>query len=393
MELYVRSLDVNDDIKQIFELCKQNNLNSAYYTTNFDSWNLQYVNNPINKAWNSVLINKDDNHIHGHIGLSPQLIRAYGKDWTAGLINNGVVSVFARNKLIPYNNIKTFAITPLIDNCVIESFKDKIDFTIANTTIHPLIWKNLKFKTINVERKTTIHTNFNGLLRGYHALIKKFNNNKFFKFFHLPYITFIILVQYLSNISFRKENKNIVVKKNDSFGYDFDILFKEFYDLNNELITCKRDIDFLNWKFRNNHFKTYEFRFNLKLIGYVILEKSNTFKQDPGYTVVDCVVLNDYLKYCYTIFKKIISIEKSTIIFIHYLSSDYTNKLFKNIKKSGFIFSTHPLRILGIDKRKRHITSTLYYRINDQSYFNKLISDKSINWFITPILFNPGFCD
>lgn len=392
MDLFIRSLNEHDDIKQIFELCKKNNLNTPYYTTNINSWNFQYKNNPLHKSWNSVLINSKNNNIHGHIGLSPQLIRAFNKDWTVGLINNGVISTASRNKLISFNNKKTFAITPLIDNCVNQSYSDGVDLTIANTTIHPIIWKTLKFSTINIERKTTIHTNIVGLFKQYLILFNKLNKIRLLKILVTPYIIFLILIHYLSKLLvFPPFFKNIEIKRITSFHSEFVIFFNDFYNKNHKIITCKRDLNFLNWKFNNDHFKIYEFRVKSKLVGFVILEKSIESLNNL-YNVTDCIVLNDYLKYTNSFFQQIKIIENTPINFIHFLSCEYSYLLFNQTLKNGFLFTTNPLRILGFDKKKRHITSTLYFKINSASEFKNLFSTNQHNWFITPILFNPGYC-
>ena len=109
---------------------------------------------------------------------------------------------------------------------------------------------------------------------------------------------------------------------------------------------------------------------------------------------MDCIILNDYLSYTSSIFKRLSKVENLRISFLHYLSCNYTHRLFKQCLKQGVLFTLNPLRILGVDKKKGHITSTLYYKINDKSKIaeeQKEYFDQTNNWFITPILFHPSY--
>jgi len=395
MDLTIRSLENRDSKEQIFELCKQNNLTSVYYATDNDVWAFQYENNPLNKSWNAVLADKENNRIYGHMGLAPQVIRAFSSDWSAGLINNGVVNSEVRNKLLPFNNKKTFAITPLIDHCVKEAFEDNVDFCIANSTIHPLIWKTLGFDAINVECKSTIHASLKGLFKAYFELFNAIYKDRVVKVFAVPYAISLVIIQIFGKIgrlggySDRIKAGKLVVNRIDQFDDEFTLFFNDFYQSNPEVITCKRDVNFLNWKFRSSRFGVYTFRVEGKLIGYTILEKN---ADDNSRVVLDYVILDEYLSYGSLALKKVRKLGSFRISFLHYLSCNYTQRLFKQCLKHGFPFTLNPLIILGIDKKKRHITSTLYYKFNGKSKIsveqNELFYRE--NWFITPILFNHG---
>lgn len=400
MNLVIRSLENQDNKEQIFELCKQNNLTSAYYTTNINTWNFQYENNPLRKSWNSVLVDKDNNTIIGHMGLGPQVIRAFSSDWTAGLINNGVISDSARTKLLPFNHTKTFAITPLIDCCVNESYKDNVDITIANSIIHPLIWRTLKFRTLNVETKSTIHSNLKGLFKAYFELFGSIYKSSYKRFLALPYSIFIIVIQLIAktiskftSVSGSIKTGDLVVDRISTFNSEFDDLMSAFYAANPDVITCKRGIDYLNWKFTSEHFAIYTFKIKSKLVGYIILEKQVHNKIDNNFVVTDCVILDDYLYYTSAVFKRLVKGENIRISFLHFLSCNYTKKLFKQSIKQGFQFTLHPLIILGFDKKKRNVTSTFYYKINNKSDLTAEQKEafEHPNWFITPMLFNPGY--
>ena len=401
MKLIIRPLKREDNKEEIFELCKQNDLKSAVYATNYDVWNFQYVNNPLKKSWNSVLVNKEDNAIYGHMGLVPQIIKLGSFDLLAGTLGNGVINASLRNKLLPFKKSKTFAITPLIDRCVNDSFNDNVDLCLVNSIIHPLIWRTLKFRTTNIEQKSTFHSSLRGLFKAYLELFRNIYKTSFIRFFALPYSIFLIIIQLItkiiskfSSVSNEIKTENLVFSRISQFTEDFNHFFNEFYDANPELITYKRDLNFLNWRFKSNHFLIYSLKVKNKLIGYIILKKQDDCKNDNNHIVLDCIILNDYLSYTSYIFKRLSKVENLRISFLHYLSCSYTHRLFKQCLKQGVLFTLNPLRILGIDKKKGHITSTLYYKINDKSKIaeeQKESFNQTNNWFITPILFHPSY--
>lgn len=397
MKLIIRPLEKEDNKEQIFELCKTNNLIASKYATNYSIWNFQYNSNPLRKSWNSVLVDKEKNTILGHMGLMPLIIRAFSVDWLSASISNGVVSSEVRNKLLPFKEIKTFAITPLINSCVEQAFNDNIDISFVYSTIHPLIWRTLKFNEIKVEQKTTIHSSIGQLFSIYYSSFTEKNKASSFRYLAALYSIALIMANLIKSsiIKFRSFPKTIkrsklIVEKVSQFNSEFDIFIDNFYNTNSELITYKRNIDFLNWRFESNVFGKYIFRIDNKIIGYIILEKNEIANK---YSVLDCVILDEYLSYTSSMIKILNSLEKSPIIFTHYLSCNYSARLFKESLNKGYLLDNNPFRSFVSRNKKLPTQSFMYYKINDSSIKNiKLINlFKSNNWFITPIFFNPSY--
>lgn len=397
MKLIVRPIEKKDNKEQIFELCKTNNLIESKYATNYNVWDFQYNSNPLKKSWNSVLVNKENNTILGHMGLIPLIIRAFSSDWLSASISNGVVSNEVRNKLLPFKKIKTFAITPLINCCVQEAFNDNVDVSFVYSTIHPLIWRTLKFNEIKVEQKTTIHSSIGQLFSIYYfSFIKKYKASSF-RFLAFLYSSALIMVNLIKSsiVKFRSFSKTIKksklkVDKVSEFNLEFDIFMNEFYKTNSELITYKRNIGFLNWRFESDTFGKYIFRLNNKIIGYIILEKNRTAN---NYSVIDCVILDKYLSHSSSMLKTLNSLEKAPITFTHYLSCNYSNQLFKESLKQGHVLNNNPFRLFIFKNKKLTTPSFMYYKINDSSIKNVNLINlfKTNNWFITPIFFNPSY--
>jgi hypothetical protein len=400
MDLIIRSLDSKDNKEEIFELFKKNNLIESKYATNIDIWNFQYNDNPLEKSWNSVLVNKDDGSILGHIGLIPQVIRAFSSDWGSASISNGAISSSVRNKLLPFNKSKVFAIIPLIDNCVKQAFNDKVDISFVYSSIHPMIWRTLKYSEIKVEQKTTIHSNIRHIYNAYYSFfVEKY---KISSIRHLAVLYSLILIgislvknipSKIFNISNLLKSRKLIVNEVDKFNSEFNIFFDCFYNDNSELITYKRNIDFLNWRFTGDHFQKYTFRVKNKIIGYIILEKNKDNLKGLNCKVLDFIVLDEYLHYTSLIFKRLNRVKKIQITFPHYLSCNYSNKLFKQCFKHGYNFTPNPLRGFKIKNKKPPVSSCLFYKINSISSLSTDQKDSFNlnNWFITPIFFTPTY--
>jgi hypothetical protein len=402
MDLIIRSLEELDDREQIFDLCKSNNLIASKYATNSKVWNFQYNSNPLSKSWNSVLIDKEDNRIHGHMGLIPQRIRAFSLDWLSASISNGVISSSVRNKLLPFNESKTFAITPLIDNCVKEAFKDKVDISFVYSSIHPMIWRTLKYKEIKVLQTTTIHSNIGYLFSKYYSFFKVTYKTSFIRYFAFFYSSLLLILNL--NISFFKKISNISnflnirkleLEKINEYSLEFNSFIDQFYNNNSELITYKRSIDFLNWRFTSDQFLNYVCRVDNKIIGYIVLEKNGDNAIKREYKVLDCVILDEFLSYTSSIFNKLCRKEKLIIIYNHYLSCNYSTKLFKQTLKHGYRYSPNPFSLFNLKNKKNKIASNLYFKINNSSTMSNEIKKlfNQNNWFLTPIFFTPTYHD
>lgn len=400
MDLIIRSLDDEDNKEEIFELCKNNNLITSKYATNINIWNFQYNFNPLKKSWNSVLINQKDNTILGHIGLIPNVIRAFSSDWISASTSNGVISSSVRNKLLPFNKSKTFAITPLIDTCVKQAFNDKVDISFVYSIIHPMIWRTLKYNEIKVEQKITIHSGIGHLFSLYYSFFREKNKVSPIRYLAGLYSTILIGINLIINtfgkirsISNLLNSRKLKVEKIAEFNSEFNNFIDCFYENNSELITYKRDIDFLNWRFRSDHFSNYIFRVNNKIIGYIVLEKNDDSEVERNCKVLDCVILDEYLSYTSSIFRRLNRVEKLSITFSHYLSCNYSNKLFKECLKQGYRFVPNPFRIFNFKNKKLTPPSNMYFKINNSSKLSneqKALSNYN-NWFLTPIFFCPSY--
>ena len=397
MDLIVKKLDEECKKDEIFKLLINNNLTSSKYAINNDIWNFQYNFNPLKKSWNSILVNKNDNTIFGHIGLIPQTLRAFSLDWSSASISNGVIDSKVRNKLLPFKTSKTFAIIPLIDSCTEDAFKDQVDVSFAYSTIHPLIWRTLKFNEINYVQKTTIHSSISYLYDKYYSyFIDKFSSS-FIQYFARLYsfvLTSLNVIERnfraISSISSIIKRKKISFKQINKFDSEFNVFMDDFYKINSDIITCKRNKDFLNWRFSSNHFLKYIFRINNKIIGYVILEENDENKLLKNYKVVDCVIIDQYLIYLSSLFRSLVKNENLSITYVHYISCKYSLKLLKESSKQGYIFNINPFKFT---EKKKVTPSNMYYKINDSSIKNVNLINlfKTNNWFITPILFNPSY--
>jgi len=396
MDLIVKKLDEECKKDEIFKLLINNNLTSSKYAINNDIWNFQYNLNPLKKSWNSILVNKNDNTIFGHIGLIPQTLRAFSSDWPSASISNGVIDSKVRNKLLPFKKSKTFAIIPLIDSCTEDAFKDKVDVSFVYSTIHPLIWRTLKFNEINVVRKTTIHSSISYLYDKYYSYFIDKYSSSFIQYFAKLYSFVLVSLNVIeqnfraiSSISSIIKRKKISFNKINKFDSEFNIFMDNFYKINSDIITCKRNKGFLNWRFSSNNFLKYIFRINNRIIGYVILEKNDENKLLKNYKVVDCVVENQYLIYLSSIFKSLVKNENLAITYVHYISCKYSHKLLKESSKQGYFFNINPFKFTD---KKKVTPSNMYYKLNTNSMNEKNIAlFDSSNWFITPISFNPSY--
>lgn len=400
MDLVIRPLAKEDNKEEIFDILKSNNLTASKYAVNYDIWNFQYNNNPFKKSWNSVLVNKDDNTILGHMGLIPQVIRAFASNLLSASVSNGAISSSVRNKLLPYNNSKTFAIIPLIDCCVKESFNDNVDISFVYSSIHPMIWRTLKYNEIKVEQKTTIHSTIGYLFTEYHTFFLEKNKTGSIRYFAGLYSTILILMHSVINIfgqirSILKllKKRKLRVDKVSEFNSEFNVFMDEFYENNPKIITYKRDVDFLNWRFTSNNFKKYIFRLDNKTVGYIILEQNGTNKLENNYKVVDFVVLDKYLSYSSMMLKRLRKTEKLSIIFTHYLSCNYSYKLYNECLNQGYRFSPNPFRLFSFNDKKYFTPSCMYFKLNNLSDLSEeqKISFSSNNWFLSPIFFTPSY--
>jgi len=400
MDLLIRSLRKNDNIENIFELCKQNNLIAPFYATNIDIWNFQYINNPMKKSWNSILINKEDSRIYGHIGLVPTPMKIFSVDCLAGFISNGVIAKSARNKLLPFNKIKTFAITPLIDCCSHIAFDDGVDFIFAYSTIHPMIWRSLKYNEIHVDLNKTYHSSIKCLYMDYCNNFNQKYKTRPLVLLVKPYSLFLTSLNVISNlvislVTFMDLIKFKIkkTKKITCFDSEFDNFFTKFYQSNPDIITYKRDASFLSWRFNNNCFLKFCFEIDGVLAGYIILEKMDGGLTSNSYSVLDCIVLDEYLSYTPSLFRTLNKSEKINIIFDHYLSCDYSHKLYKKCLRQGYVFSVNPFRKFMSVKKKYEVPNNLYYKVGNDADLTEAEKNKFTknSWFITPIIFCPKY--
>ena len=393
MDLSIRSLKEDDNIKKIFELCKQNNLITPNYATNIDVWNFQYVNNPIKRSWNAILINNAD------IGLIPLPMKVFSSDLLAGSISNGVISASVRNKLLPFNKSKTFAITPLIDECNQAAFNEGVDLIFVHSSIHSMIWRTLKYNKIQVDLELTYHSGLKYLFVGYYKQFNKKYRNRSLNALAKPYSLFLCGLNFMA--SFIKkivifadlmDIKNKEIEKVSVFNCEFNDLFQTFYDDNPNIITYKRDIDYLNWRFNNNQYLKYSFRVDDALAGYIILNKDESDLTTNSYTVVDCVILDEYLNYTSVFFRQLTKVKCLSIKFTHYLSCDYSRKLHKACLRQGYAFTINPFRCF-LPGKKNQQEQHLYYKVSSSANLNDKQKEEfqNNNWFLTPIFFCPMY--
>jgi len=389
--LYIKPLSKSDDIRNVFELCKENKMVTSNYATSEQVWDFQYNNNPIKKSWNAVITNNDV--IFGHIGLYPLPISIKSEKLLGGSISNGVLSKSVRNKMLPYKDKKTFAVIPLIDTCCNTAFDDDVDLIFVYSTIHPVIWKSLKFTAIDVESKTTFHSGIKNLYLAYYDLLlikKKAVLTGLLGKFCAATLTGLDTVPKLLNrtlFSFRNERaKSSTITQFERFDDKIDDFFNEFHERNPNLITYQRNKDYLNWKFSQSRFLKFKFYFENAIIGYIVLESHN---ENTTCKVVDFLILNEYMDLTKVLLEQLVHVEKISFTFPHYLSCEYATSIWKESCAHGVHLS------LSKFFRKKISSSTpLYYKFNGRHKSNgSSINFEILPWFITPIFFTPTFVE
>jgi len=388
-DMHIRPLEGSDDLAQIFELCKKNDMTTENYATNIEIWNFQYNKNPIKKSWNSIVT--ENENILGHIGLYPLPLRGAKKKFLAGSISNGVLSKSIRNKLLPFKGKKTFSIIPLIDNCASTAFQEGADIVFAHSTIHSMIWKTLKYRKMDVTCKTTYHSGVKGLFLAYYSSLCK--KRKIFSgslgVIYSAMLTSKSILPILINrgVHFLTRNikSDISIASFETFGVEFENLFNEFFDGNQDLVTYDRSIKYLNWKFSQSQFKKIMVTSHGKIIGYLVLQKidgSDNFK------VIDYVILNEFIKKSAFIFNFLSYIEGINISFTHFLSCGYSNLIYEALNKQGVELNLRPLSKLL--KNQKETKAPIYYKSNDVGS-NPVPSLDQYLWFISPIFFTPSY--
>jgi len=389
--IVTRALDEMDGLQYVFDLCKENSMTTANYASSKDIWDFQYNKNPIGKSWNAVIA--DDDLILGHIGLYPLPICTPSGQLLAGSISNGVLSKSIRNKMVAYKDKKTFAVVPLIDTCCNTAFGDGASIIFVHSSIHSLIWKTLKFTTIEMETTSTFHSGFKDLYLANSRLVAE-KNIPFFKGvigkLYSVALTAIDAVPKLFNqVQYGLRKINTVTKNISSFEYfdnDIDVFFKKFHLLNKDIITYKRDKIYLNWKFSQRRFKKFKICIDNEIIGYIVLEPNN----NDEYKVVDFLVLNQYLNETGNLLDYLVYTENLAFIFPHYLSSKYAKDIHTKSNKCGISLSINPLS--KFNKEKKCSMVPLYYKLNDFNFSAEHASTfKTQSWFITPIFFTPTY--
>ncbi len=386
--MHIRLLKKNDDLNQIFELCKQNMMIGENYATTYDIWDFQYNKNPLNKSWNSVV--EHEEQILGHIGLYPLPLRGPQKFFLAGSISNGVLSESIRNKLLPFKDKKTFSIIPLIDNCASSAFGDGIDIVFVHSTIHPMIWKALKYKNIDVTCKTTYHTGLKGLYQKYHNLLCKkrviFNGVLGIIFSAILTLTRVLpmTVTRCSHFLTKNSNRDISICKFDVFDNNFKCFFDQFNDANKTLVTYDRNIEYLNWKFSQTQFKKFKININNTLVGYLVLQKNN---ETNDFDVIDYIILNKHLNETQFIFNQLSLTEGMSISFTHFLSCEYSESIYNELNKQGITLSLNPAHMFS--KKQKITKAPIYFKINNMTNSPIMLDERS--WFISPIFFTPSY--
>ncbi len=392
MDLSIRDLAPEDNISEIVTLCKENNLLSANYATSESAWNFQYRNNPIKKSWNAVIHDEDSNLIMGHVGLIPLPVFSFPNRYLAGSISNGVVSPLARNRLVPFNKYKTFPIISLINRCCENAFRSNVDFIFAFSSIHQMIWKALKFTNIEFSVRMTLHSTTTELFKAYKQNIWAGPSGIIVKVFKSIFLCSTLMLHKLGSvrcfIKYAANKRGISISNADGFDGEFCEVISTFNKDNTDIITYDRQIVFLNWRFSNRQFIKVKIYKNDTIIGYAVLEKNDAEENREMCTMVDFVVLNEYIMEIPHILYLIRSKNRISFKFQHYLSCDYSQEIYNECKKSGHAFGYSAFRERNSNV-KRHVP--FYFRVNPYSQSNLGKDLKEKKWFITPICFAARF--
>lgn len=390
-KLIARELKTMDEISDIFEICKENKMLSSYYATSNEAWDFLYRNNPNKKSWNTILT--DDKKIFGHSGIHPFSLKVFSNKVFSGGLSNVVISKLVRKKMLPYKNKNTFPVIPLMDSCCQAAFRDNVQLIFAYTSIHPMIMKSLNFKTINLKKEITIHANLTNLYKFYfeqsYARYGKKKLRVFVRWDALLLMMINIIPKFYQKIIWRMERLNgrMKIVKFDDFDFNFSELFAKFNTRNDKIITFDRSVEYLNWRFKGNNFLKYKIIFKEQLVGYLLLEKIESDKVEK-YSVIDYIILNEYLKSTNAIFNYLIFDKKITIIYEHYISCDYVKKIFKMLLK-------HTVDLKSLLNFKKNIGNIqpFFYRINDVESLSVESLDmlEKSTWHISPIFFTPTY--